>query len=153
VHNGQEGVHQDAVILCTAGQYREREWNAMAASVNNAINPMPKKKAAIFVPGFRAVQSELKRMGAQMNIQDIKVVVMWVLEDGVNDLTEDDSVQAEVDVGGPTGISELPAADMQDVYVKDAMLQVAGELVKIQEEIIRAYCKNGVHIVFAVDNV
>jgi hypothetical protein len=98
VHNAQEDVNQDAVILCTAGQYTEREWNAMAASVSNAIIPKQKKKAAIFVPGYRAVQSELKRMGGQMDIQDIKVVVMLVLEDGVNDLTEDDSVQAEVEV-------------------------------------------------------
>jgi hypothetical protein len=145
----------DAVILCTTGHYTERGWNAMAASVNNAINPTHKKKAAGFVPGFRAIQSELKRMGAQMDMEDIKVVLMRVLEDGVIDLTEDDSVHADVDVLGATGTSEQPAADMRGVYVKDVMRQVARELVKIREEMPRVYehmRKNGVHIVLAVDN-
>jgi hypothetical protein len=49
-----------AVMLCTTGHYTERGWNAMGALMNNAINPMQKKKAAGFVPGLRAIQSELK---------------------------------------------------------------------------------------------
>jgi hypothetical protein len=49
----------DAMMLCTTGHYTERGWNAMAALVNNAINPMQKKEAAGFVPCFRAIQSAL----------------------------------------------------------------------------------------------
>jgi hypothetical protein len=39
-------------------------------------------------------------MGAKMDMEDIKVVLMRVLEDGVVDLTEDDDVQADVAVWG-----------------------------------------------------
>jgi hypothetical protein len=51
-------------------------------------------------------------MGAKMDMEDIKVVLMRVLEDGVMDLTEGDSMQADVDVWGGAGTSELPAADV-----------------------------------------
>jgi hypothetical protein len=57
----------------------------------------------------------------------------------VSDLTEGDSVQADVDVWGGAGTSEPPAADVRGAYVKDKMGQVARELAKVRQHMPRVY--------------
>jgi hypothetical protein len=66
----------DAVVLCMTCHYTERGWNAMAASVNSALNPEKKMKAGGFVPCYRAIQSELERMGAKLEMENINAVHM-----------------------------------------------------------------------------
>jgi hypothetical protein len=46
----------------------------LAASVNSAPNPKKKMKVGGFVSCCRAIQSELERMGARLEMEDINVV-------------------------------------------------------------------------------
>jgi hypothetical protein len=130
----------DAAVLCMTSLYTERGWNKMADSINSALNPSKNKKN--FVPGFKAIQSELKWMGTELEMEDIKVVHMRAHEYGVMDLTEDDSLTSDRDVWRISDTSSIdpPAADLRGVYVKDVMHQVSRELFRISETMPR-----GVH--------
>jgi hypothetical protein len=148
----------DAAVLCMTCHYTERGWNRMAASINSALNPAKKKKAAGFVPGYKAIQAELKRMGAQLKMEDIKVVHMRAHEYGVVDLTEDDCLISDADVWSVSDTLSIdpPEADLRGVYLKDVMRQVSRELIRISETMPRRVYQhmraNGVNIVLAIDN-
>jgi hypothetical protein len=73
----------------------------MAAKLNRAVQPDKRQHTSGFVPGADTIKGHLKRMGALLDSEDLRLVQLKTVgsDDLVIDMTEDDASHADSAAG------------------------------------------------------
>jgi hypothetical protein len=98
---GKEMDLADAATLFYTGNYSKKQWNEMAVKVNRAVQPDKKRHTRGFVPRADAIKGHLKRMGALLDSEDLRLVQLKTVgsDDLVIDLTEEEAGDVDAAAG------------------------------------------------------